>query len=201
MTEDSVFSMLHKYTRALAVALCYRDPLTRLHSDRVVALAEELGKRCGLSSFELEMLKLGGAFHDVGKIGVEDRILMKKAELDEEEWKKMRQHAEIGEKILLAVDLEGVEQAARTVRHHHEHFDGTGYPDGLAGEDIPVHARIISLVDSYDAMAVTRSYHHARSHSRIMQTLHQETGGKHDPHLMRLFAEVIEQSGLKAAEA
>lgn len=201
MATDPTFASLYKYTKALAVALGYRDLLTRLHSERVLALSEALGICCGLSSTELEILKLSASFHDIGKIGVEDRILMKSSSLDDEEWDKMRQHAEIGEKILLATELEGSQQAAGIVRHHHEHYDGSGYPDKLAGEDIPVYSRIISIADSYDAMAVTRSYHRQRGHSSIMEILRQETGVKHDPQLMRLFSELIQDSELKAAEA
>jgi response regulator RpfG family c-di-GMP phosphodiesterase len=201
MDADSVFFTLYKYTKALSVALGYRDLLTRLHSERVLALSEALGTRCGLSSSELEILKLGASFHDIGKIGIEDRILMKTSALDKDEWEKMREHTKIGESILLATGLEGSQQAAQIVRHHHEHYDGKGYPDSLAGEDIPIYSRIISIADSYDAMAVTRSYHHPRKHSEIMETLHRETGVKHDPHLMSLFVELIEHSELKAAEA
>lgn len=200
MAADSAFVALYKYTKALSVALGYRDLMTRLHSERVLALSKALGTRCGLSGTELKILKLGASFHDIGKIGIEDRILMKTTALDADEWVKMRQHAVIGENILLATGLEGSQQAAQIIRHHHEHYDGKGYPDCLAGEDIPIYSRIISIADSYDAMAVTRSYHRPRKHSEIMETLHQETGIKHDPNLMSLFVELIEDSELRAAE-
>ncbi|MGO8755795.1 MAG: HD-GYP domain-containing protein [Gallionellaceae bacterium] len=200
MAADSAFAALYKYTKALSVALGYRDQLTRLHSERVVALSEALGTRFGLSDSEMEILKIGASFHDIGKIGIEDRILMKTSELGPDEWIKMREHAVIGESILLATGLEGSQQAAQIIRHHHEHYDGLGYPDRLAGEDIPIYSRIISITDSYDAMAVTRSYHRPRKHSEIMETLHRETGVKHDPQLMHLFGELIEDSKLRAAE-
>jgi HD-GYP domain-containing protein (c-di-GMP phosphodiesterase class II) len=201
MFFGSAYTVLHNYTKALSVAMSYRDPLTRLHSDRVLALAEATGMRCGLPKAELELLKFAAAFHDIGKIGIADSILMKTSKLDDAEWEAMKQHATIGEDILLATGVNGAPQAARIVRHHHEHYDGQGYPDGLAGEDIPVLARIISIADSYDAVAVTRSYHRRHGHAEVMQVLHEETGSKHDPYLMRIFSELIESSPLKAASA
>ena len=112
----------------------------------------------------------------------------------------MKQHSEIGEKIIAATELEGSQQAALVIRHHHEHYNGQGYPDKLAGEYIPICSRIISIADSYDAMAVTRSYHHARTHQEIMDILRKETGEKHDPELMRIFGKIIESSKYKSAK-
>lgn len=106
----------------------------------------------------------------------------------------MQEHAELGASIIRATGLEGADEVARLIRHHHEHFEGSGYPDGLAGEDIPVCSRIIGIADSYDAMAQARSYHPAKGHSEIMGILRDETGGKHDPRLVRVFADVIERS-------
>ena len=112
----------------------------------------------------------------------------------------MKTHSEIGEKIMAATELEGSQQAALVIRHHHEHFDGHGYPDKLAGNSIPICSRIISIADSYDAMAVTRSYHHARTHSEIMAILQKENGNKHDPELMQIFCGIIEASKYKSAK-
>lgn len=199
MDIDSAYSTLQKYTKALAVALDYRDPMTRLHSERVVALAEALGKRCDLSSIELKILKCAASFHDIGKIGVPDNILMKTSKLDEAEWQQMKQHSEIGERILLATEIEGVDQVAKIIRHHHEHYDGSGYPDGLAGEDIPILSRILSITDNYDAIAMKRSYHQQHDHAQVMQTMHAEVGSKHDSYLMKKFSELIAISSLKAS--
>ncbi len=157
--EDQIYNSLLKYTKALSVALGYRDLLTRLHSERVRGLSAAIGKSCGLSRKEFNTLNIAASFHDIGKIGIPDHILLKPSKLDEDEWQIMKQHSEIGEKIILSIDLEGAPQAARLIRHHHEHYDGRGYPDKLSGEDIPICSRIISIADSYDAMAVTRSYH------------------------------------------
>ncbi len=198
---DPTFNALRRYTKALAVALGYRDLLTRLHSDRVQGISEELGACCGLSKEEMNALGIAASFHDIGKIGIPDQILLKPSKLDAAEWETMKTHSEIGETIIAATELEGSRQAAHLIRHHHEHFDGTGYPDGLASTDIPICSRIIAIADSYDAMAVTRAYHGARTHGQIMAILHRETGGKHDPELMRVFCEVVEFSKFKAVKA
>lgn len=199
--DNPVFTSLYTYTKGLSVALAYRDRLTQLHSERVLGLSSELAQHCGLTSHEMDILKIAASFHDIGKIGIPDNILLKPSHFNEDEWEHMKRHAEIGEKIMAATELEGSRPASLAIRHHHEHFDGGGYPDGLAGEDIPIHARIIAIADSYDAMAVTRSYHRAKPHSEIMSIMHEETGEKHDPALMRIFCGIIESSRFKALDA
>jgi HD-GYP domain-containing protein (c-di-GMP phosphodiesterase class II) len=158
-----------------------------------------MGLHCGLSTEELDILRIGASLHDIGKIGTPDRILLKLSQLDGTEWETMKEHSEIGEKILLATELEGSRQASLVVRHHHEHYNGQGYPDGRSGEAIPVQSRIVSIADSYDAMAVTRSYSRAKKHTEIMEVLRDEAGGKHDPQLLRVFCAVIECSEFKTA--
>jgi response regulator RpfG family c-di-GMP phosphodiesterase len=199
--EDPIFSALRRYTKALSVALGYRDLLTRLHSDRVQGISEELGACCGLSAKAMSVLGIAASFHDIGKIGIPDRILLKPTQFDEAEWETMKKHSEIGEEIIAATELEGSQQAAFLIRHHHEHFNGMGYPDRLSGADIPVCSRIIAIADSYDAMAVTRAYHGSRAHGQIMAILRGEAGSKHDPELLRVFCEAIEFSKFKAAKA
>jgi response regulator RpfG family c-di-GMP phosphodiesterase len=196
--EDPIYLALYTYTKALSVALGYRDSLTQLHSERVQGLCLLIGVRCGLSQQELGILKIAATFHDIGKIGIPDRVLLKPAQFDPAEWEIMKQHAAIGWEIMAATELEGSQQAALAIRHHHEHYDGQGYPDGLAGEAISIASRIISIADSYDAMAQTRSYHRSKTHAQIMPILHQETGVKHDPNLMRIFCDIIETSEFKA---
>ena len=197
--RNLAFNPLYVYTKALSVALGYRDTLTSRHSERVQFLSEEIGMHRNLTDKHVEALKIAAVFHDIGKIGIPDHILLKPSRFDETEWEKMKQHSAIGEKIMSATELDGSGQAALVIRHHHEHFDGSGYPDGLVGESIPICARIISIADSYDAMAVTRSYHNARTHSEIMEVLQAETGKKHDPELMDVFSKIIETSEFKAA--
>lgn len=199
--EELTFDSLQRYTKALPVALGYRDLLTRAHSERVVGLAADIGKECDLPTATLNILRIAAAFHDIGKIGTPDRILLKAAPFDEGEWQVMQQHATIGEQIIVATELAGAPAAANIIRHHHEHWDGSGYPDRLAGEEIPLCARIIAIADSYDAMAVTRSYHRARSHGQIMAILDEEDGVKHDPALLRLFRTMIEDSPHRTADS
>jgi HD-GYP domain-containing protein (c-di-GMP phosphodiesterase class II) len=195
--DDPVYQALLRYTKALTVALGFRDPHTRLHSERVLGLCEAMGSRIGLTTRERGILRIAAAFHDVGKIGIPDQILLKPGRLDEGETKLMQKHAELGASIVLATELEGAEEVARAVRHHHEHFDGGGYPHGIAGEAIPTCARIIGIADSYDAMAQERAYHRPRSHAQIMGILLEETGRKHDPAFSRVFADVIETNGYR----
>lgn len=164
----------------------------------MLAISKAIGRACGLSKNEQAILEIAASFHDIGKIGTPDHILLKTSRFDDAEWVQMKQHAEIGANILAATELAGSRQAALVIRQHHEHYNGQGYPDRLAGEQISICSRIISIADSYDAMAETRSYHRARTHPEIMAVLHQETGDKHDPRLMRIFSETIESSQLKA---
>ena len=196
--QDNVYDILFRNTKALSIALGYRDLMTRLHSERVQGLSEEIGVRYGLNEEKLSALRMSSSFHDIGKIGTPDYILLKTEQFNEDEWKVMKQHPEIGERIVLSTELEGSQMAALAIRHHHEHFDGDGYPDRLSGAEIPICSRIISIADSYDAMAVTRSYHKARPHSEIMEILRAETGKKHDPQLMKIFVDFIEDSQYKA---
>lgn len=199
--KDQISNKLHGYANALSVAMHYRDPLTQLHAERVQALSEAIGIALGLPDRDLDDLKIAASFHDIGKIGIPDHILLKPTQFDEAEYEVMRQHPEIGERIMAATQFEGAQHAARIIRHHHESYDGTGYPDNLAGENIPICARIISIADSYDAMAVARTYQHAKPHSEIMAIMKEETGKKHDPGLMPVFCEVIESSIFKSAQA
>ena len=191
-SQDTIYEVLRKYTQALSVALGYRDPLTQLHSERVRGLAEELGSECELSDEDIGILKIAASFHDIGKIGIPDPVLLKPGAYDEDDWQVMKRHPQIGADIILATGLEGAEYAADVIRSHHEHYDGSGYPEGLSGNEIPVLCRIISIVDAYDAMAMTRSYHQARSHSKIMQIIHQESGVIFDPALLKIFDKLIQ---------
>lgn len=191
---------MHHIARSLTVALGERDHHTRRHSERVVQLAVELGRHIDLSERELDLLSLGAQFHDLGKIGIPDQILRKPAPFEELEWECMKQHAIIGERIILAIGDDKSPEVARIVRHHHEHFNGSGYPDGLRGTAIPLFARIVSLTDNYDAMAVSRPYQKARQHRTVMDILSSEAGTKHDPDLLHAFCTVIEKSDQRASD-
>lgn len=198
--EDDIVNSLLRYTKALSVSLQYRDYLTHQHSGRVEGLSLEIGLRCQLPKNELNALSIAATFHDIGKIGIPDNILLKPTKFNDIEWEIMKQHSEIGQKIIVSTELEGAQIAGVLIRHHHEHYSGSGYPDNLSGENIPICSRIISIADSYEAMSVTRVYHHARTHQEIMTILHQETGDKFDPQLMRIFCEIIEESKFKTTK-
>lgn len=198
MSSNSDFEALFSYTLPLSCALKHRDAHTQLHSARVNLLAKALGRSCALSEREMLVLTIGAFLHDVGKIGIPDEILRKPGRLDCNELEIMRTHSDKGWEIARMLPLDDAERIAEVVRHHHEYFDGTGYPTRIAGAEIPVQSRIISIVDSYDSMAETRPYRPARKHAEIMDVLHRESGIKHDPDLLKLFTKLIESSEFKA---
>jgi HD-GYP domain-containing protein (c-di-GMP phosphodiesterase class II) len=189
-----------RQARVLSVALRERDEKTSAHSSRVVSLADELGLKCGLSESELDLLRLSAEFHDVGKIGIPDSVLLKPGKLSDDERAIVKTHAAIGQRIILEIDMPNVQSVGLAVRHHHERYDGGGYPDGLIGDDIPLFSRIIALVDAYDTMANGRAYCNALSHEKIMELLALERGRHHDSSLFADFASIIERSEYKAGE-
>lgn len=179
---------------ALSTALDERDTYTRGHCDRVVVLANELGKACKLSSGELKLLHLSALFHDIGKIGIPDSVLLKPSALNGEEWRVMQAHSEKGERIVSSAGTPVSAELATVIRHHHESFDGTGYPDRLYGEKIPLLSRLVLVVDAYDAMGTSRPYHKGRTHTEVMEILKRENGKKFDPDVLRVFSNLIERS-------
>ncbi|MBF4987175.1 HD-GYP domain-containing protein [Methylophilus sp. 14] len=181
-----------KLSAVLADALRQRDAYTRLHSDRVMALANGIGVALGLSGNELHVLELGASLHDIGKIVVPDVVLMKPGRLDDAEMRVMQLHPSVGGDLIAAYEHPRSEPVSKVIRHHHEWFDGSGYPDNLAGEGIPLLARIVTLVDNYDAMAVRRVYQGARPHHEIMQIMESEAGTKLDPEMFKRFVQVID---------
>ena len=195
MKSSSIYlNLLCRAARTLIFALKERDLHTQLHSNNVLDLSQELGVACGLNADEISTLTLGAYFHDIGKIGIQDNILLKPGKLDRKEMDIMATHSAKGENLVKELQLPNGHEVMSAVRHHHEHFDGNGYPDRLAGEDIPVFSRIIALADSYDAMSAPRPYHAAKPHEVIMQILEEECGTKHDPYLLGKFKPIIEHS-------
>lgn len=178
-------------TSCLGIALRERDPYTEDHANRVESLSLKLGMRCGLSGHELNILRGAAKLHDIGKIGIPDRVLLKTGSLETDEWEIMKTHSELGERICKSIDHHDAEQVAAIVRHHHEYFNGSGYPDRLSGEDIPICSRIITIVDSYDAMITARPYHHARIHNEVMKIINNESGDKIDPAVYKYFQSIF----------
>ena len=184
---------------ALLEALRERDENTFAHCDRTCALCVETGRMFGLSSHDLRVLSRAAELHDIGKMGIPDRVLLKPGRLDDEELAVMRTHSRRGHDILASIQDDRVGPIATIVLHHHEAIDGSGYPEGLRGEDIPVLARILSIVDSYDAIATVRPYHAPRSHVEVMRMLHEEQGRKYDPYVLATFSKIVEFSPYRAA--
>ncbi|MEX2523562.1 MAG: HD domain-containing phosphohydrolase [Gammaproteobacteria bacterium] len=176
---------------ALDIALEERDRYTRQHCHRLVSLSGKTGALCGLNEDELHAIKVAALFHDIGKIGIPDSILLKTMTLDADEWETIKTHSEKGERIIGVLKIKNGWDIAKLIRNHHEHFNGKGYPDGLSGENIPFGARVISVVDSYDAMTSTRSYSHARTHDQTLAIMHEEEGEKSDPYVFRQFLRAI----------
>jgi putative nucleotidyltransferase with HDIG domain len=140
---------------ALAAAVDARDPSTHLHSQTVAAHAADIAGRLGLDGDRVEAVRVAGLLHDVGKVGVRDVVLRKPGPLTADEWEEMRRHPEIGAQLLVHPGLRDVRE---WVLRHHERPDGLGYPDGLAGGDVPLEARILAVADAYEAMTVDRPY-------------------------------------------
>lgn len=180
---------------ALANAVEAKDATTELHCQRLAGMAHQLGMQAGLEPAALKGLVFGALLHDIGKIGVSDAILTKAGPLSPEEWAEMRHQPLIGERI--CEPLATADQYAPIVRHHHERWDGTGYPDGLRGEEIPLGARIVGIVDAYDAIIHDRPYRPARSIPDALEEVSREAGRQFDPVLVPLFLPIAEQEGLE----
>src|SRR5437868_4474610 len=164
---------------SLALGVEARDPYTGDHCARLARYASELGKLLKMDYDSIISLKRGGYLHDLGKVSIPDEILKKGASLSAGEWRIMRQHPAIGESICRP--LKTLRQVLPIIRHHHEHWDGSGYPDGLRGEAIPLLARALQVVDVYDALVTPRPYKIALTHEEAEATMHRESdAGKWD---------------------
>jgi putative two-component system response regulator len=157
---------------SLALGVEARDPYTGDHCARLARYSSELGKRLGLDYDSLVALRRGGYLHDLGKVTIPDVILKKHSGLTPDEWIIMKQHPITGEEICRP--MRSLKDVLPIIRHHHEHWNGTGYPDGLSGEDIPLLARILQVADAYDALTTARPYKPALSHQDSERTMHAE---------------------------
>ncbi len=169
----------------LANALEAKDPYTRGHSQRVSEFARRLAEVTGLPSREAEIIAQAGLLHDIGKIGVPEAVLGKPGRLDPDEWEVMRRHPVLGAQIV--APFEFFAAGAIIVRHHHERWDGSGYPDGLRGTAIPLGARIVAVVDVYDALTSSRPYREALPHHTAVQYLAEEAGRTLDEDIVATF--------------
>lgn len=176
--------------RALGVALEYRDFETKGHTDRVYHLAHQLGQKLGLDNDELKQLGFGAYLHDIGKVAIPDRVLLKPGKLDPEEWALMQQHTLIGEEMVQRMGFLTL-PVLQVVRSHHEQFSGHGYPDQLSGEAIPLSARIFTLADVYDALTSDRPYKTAWTSQQATLEIERSLGSQFDPEIGRVFLEIV----------
>ena len=170
------------FVQSMVSTIDAKDAYTRGHSERVALVAKILAEQLGLSVSESEDIHLSGLLHDIGKVGVDDRILRKETKLNEAEFGQIKKHPEIGCRILAG--LTNLEHVLPGVRHHHEAFDGTGYPEQLRGEEIPLMARILAVADSYDAMASDRPYRTGMPLDRIESIFRENKGPQWDPRII-----------------
>jgi len=179
---------------SLAIAIEAKDPYTEGHVDRVASYALSLGGETGLAPWELQLLRKAAILHDVGKIGVNELVLLKPGPLSADEFNHMKSHTLIGERICRPLQQDRL--ILEVIRHHHERYDGKGYPDGLAGEDIPIAARIMAVVDAYDALTSDRPYRNRLSQEQARQILKQEAGKQFDPKIATAFVSMLETGRL-----
>ncbi len=170
-----------------------RDKATKGHSERVALLAKELAEDLQLSSDDVEMVHVAGLFHDVGKIGIPDSILLKDGTLTKEEFQTIKGHPAEGERIIFS--YAPFKKLLSIVRGHHERYNGTGYPDGKAGEEICLGARIIAVADSFDAMMSNRTYRKGLGFDKAMDELIQSKGTQFDPNIVDAFMKLVEKNG------
>jgi diguanylate cyclase (GGDEF)-like protein len=188
-------------TDVLLKALSERNPGLGEHTSVVAQLAKMTAQRLGLDEHEVKCIELAGELHDIGKVAIPEALLNKAGPLDEEEWEFMRRHTLIGERILIAAP--SLARVAELVRSSHERFDGGGYPDGLAGESIPLGARVVAVCDAFDAMSSVRPYGAALSVTDALDELRRCSGSQFHPRVVSAFCDGIEapRDSLKRAAA
>ncbi|MDH3215350.1 MAG: response regulator [Candidatus Krumholzibacteria bacterium] len=182
--------------KALVSIIEAKDPYTKGHTERVADYSVALGKKMKLSRDEIRDVAFGAVLHDIGKLVIYEKILNKPGSLNEEEWKVLKEHPVIGANIIENMDF--LSGTVAYVRHHHESYDGKGYPDGLSGEEIPIGARIISVADSYDAMTTDRPYRKALGRESALDRLREQAGSQFDPQVVDSFIALLEVDGFVA---
>jgi len=180
---------------SLAISLEAKDPYTRGHSERVAFFAIQLAQHLGLPKEDVESVGLSGRLHDIGKIGVRASVLNKPGGLTPDEFEHVKQHPSLGAKILEPLVENG--RITEAVRHHHENWDGTGYPDGLARDHIPLFGRILRVCDIYEALTSDRSYRAARSHTEARAVMEEEVGRTMCPDMVSAFLTLLASGALE----
>jgi putative nucleotidyltransferase with HDIG domain len=191
---ENLFATLYAFVEAIEA----RDPYTKQHSSRVAEIALTIGQEMGCSNEELDRLGFSGHLHDIGKIGIRDSILLKPGRLTQDEFKIIKKHPTIGANIIGHLGLMSEEQ--KIVRHHHERWDGSGYPDGLMGYDIPFLSRILAVADVYDAMASDRAYRKRIADEIIIETIQNNAGTQFDHDVVAGFLGAYARGALPGKE-
>jgi response regulator RpfG family c-di-GMP phosphodiesterase len=189
MLYESLFENILHTLKSLIAAINKRDLYTEGHCKRVTEMSLLLGERIGVTEYEMDVIKVVGPVHDLGKIGIPDSILLKPAKLTNEEYAIMKSHSIYGEEIMSRFEI--LSNEARIIRHHHEKYDGSGYPDCLSGEEIPVCSRIIAVSDAYDAMVTDRPYRKGAARDEIAVEILRCKGSQFDPPIADYFADMI----------
>jgi len=194
LSADSSPQSLYEVVTSLSSALDARDHYTNGHSERVIEYAKQIATELGMPMQQQEELVYLCLLHDIGKIGIPDHILNKPGRLTQEEFEIMKRHAEIGERIISP--LEALKNLKPLIRHHQEYYDGKGYPDNLSGEAIPIACRILSVVDTFDAMTTDRPYRKALPIEAAMAELRRCADSQFDPAVVDIFITILDKEGV-----
>ena len=178
-----------RIAEALSLTASVHEDVAERHCEQVAELAGALARVLRLAPDVELRCRLGGWLHDIGKVAIPDRILLKPGPLNDDEWREMRTHVEIGERIIRQIG--SVSLAAAAVRHHHERFDGAGYPDGLSGEEIPIEARVVAVSDAFSAITSERVFAPARSLGDALEELRRGAGRQHDPRVVAALEDAL----------
>lgn len=200
-TENVASMTVHQFAESLGNAIDAKDHYTCSHSEEVAVVAQMLAVEMGLSPRESELLHIAGHLHDIGKIGLPDSILKKRGRLTEEEYELVKKHPAMGADIVKPVaSVAGLDQITGIILHHHERYDGGGYPHGLKGRQIPFGARLIAVADTLSAMASNRPYRKALEFEKIVQEIKDCSGSQFDPAVVDAFLACADRIGEYFAE-
>jgi len=192
MDASSSLSINCKTGEALQIALKHRDEYTQHHCERVANIAVQTGVHLGFDDEALYHLETAAIFHDIGKIAIPDEILLNKGKLTTEQYDHMKTHAVVGANIAEKLDITNSKEVANIIRHHHEHYDGSGYPHNLKGEDIPLSSRIICIIDVFDALSSKRCYREPIIDSeKTLAKMAEEMLHQFDPHIFDIISKII----------
>lgn len=193
MLYESLYNSILDTLSSLIIAIDRRDSYTKGHCERVAEMCLQLGERMSISDYEKSVIRIVGPIHDLGKIGIADEILLKPGGLTNEEYEVMKGHSAMGEEIMKRFEI--LAEEATIIRHHHERFDGRGYPDQLASTSIPLCSRIIAVCDAYDAMTSNRPYRKALSLAEAIKEIAGGSGKQFDPGAAEAFISILEDEG------